>query len=83
MFCPRNFDTLMRNMRATSTFYETNEFDVSHGVKSETDEQYRWISDEVATHHTTEELYVGILQLDRCCLPDGGRRRVRVRPLSG
>jgi hypothetical protein len=63
IFRPRNFFMLMRNMGATSEFYEQHDFDVSDEVASEEDEYYQSVEDEVGSFHTTEELYRGILGL--------------------
>ena len=61
IFRPRGFYLIMRNMGATSEFYESNDFDVSDAVERERDEYYRNVADEVKNHHTLREFYKGVL----------------------
>lgn len=57
-----DFYTVMRNMGATSEFYEANDFDVSDGVVRERDRFYRNAREQVENHHlTVRELYKGIM----------------------
>ncbi|MUV59337.1 FAD-dependent oxidoreductase [Halobacterium sp. CBA1126] len=62
VFALPDFYTVMRNMGATSEFYETNDFDVSDDVADERDRFYRQTEQRVADDHlTVEELYRGIM----------------------
>ncbi|MFW6382415.1 MAG: FAD-dependent oxidoreductase [Haloferacaceae archaeon] len=57
-----DFYTVLRNMGATSAFYETNDFEVSDDVVAERDRFYRDIRRRVENDHlTVEEFYKGIL----------------------
>lgn len=57
IFHPRNFYALMRNMGATSEFYESNEFEVSDELKQAQEKFYREIKEDVENYFTTEEVY--------------------------
>lgn len=62
VFALPDFYTVMRNMGATSAFYETNNFDVSDDVADERDRFYRQTKRQVENDHlTVEELYRGIM----------------------
>ena len=59
-----DFYTIMRNIGATSEFYETNAFDVSDEVARERDRFYRSTRQTVESAHlTTEEFYKGVMKL--------------------
>ncbi|QLK25144.1 tryptophan 7-halogenase [Natrinema zhouii] len=59
-----DFYTVMRNIGATSEFYETNDFDVSDDIKREREQFYRKISAQVENNHlTVEELYRDVMNL--------------------
>jgi len=62
VFALPDFYTVMRNMGATSEFYETHDFEVSDDVAEQRDEFYRDIERRVEEDHlTVRELYKGIL----------------------
>ncbi|MCD2203330.1 hypothetical protein [Halobacterium sp. KA-6] len=62
VFALPDFYTVMRNMGATSEFYETNDFEVSDDVVDERDQLYRQTKRQVGNDHlTVEELYRGIM----------------------
>mgnify|MGYP000297793128 FL=1 len=63
IFRPRNFYMLMRNMGATSEFYEEHDFEVSEDVRRQEDDYYQRVADEVESYHTVEEFYKGLLQV--------------------
>lgn len=57
-----DFHTVMRNMGATSEFYERNDFRVSSDVMREEDQSYQNTREQVENHHlTVRELYKGIM----------------------
>ncbi|MCG1003170.1 MULTISPECIES: FAD-dependent oxidoreductase [Halobacterium] len=62
VFALPDFYTVMRNMGATSAFYETNDFEVSDSVADEREQFYRDVEQNVESDHlTVEELYKGIM----------------------
>ncbi|MFB6141250.1 MAG: tryptophan 7-halogenase [Halosimplex sp.] len=50
-FQPLNFYALMRNMGATSAFYETHDFEIGDEVRRAVDHHYGEIGDEVGEHY--------------------------------
>lgn len=62
IFALPDFYTVMRNMGATSEFYETNDFHVSDDVIQEEDQFYQNTREQVENHYLTiRELYKGIM----------------------
>jgi len=60
-FRPLNFYALMRNMGATSEFYETHDFEVREETRRAVESHYGEISDDVADHYDHYEFYHGAL----------------------
>ncbi|WP_123537780.1 tryptophan 7-halogenase [Halosimplex salinum] len=60
-FRARHFYALMRNMGATSEFYETHDFELSDAVRRAVDQHYGAIEDDVADHYDHREYYHGVL----------------------
>jgi tryptophan halogenase len=57
-----DFYTVIRNMGATSEFYEKNDFEVSDDVVREENQSYQNTREQVEDHHlTVRELYKGIM----------------------
>jgi tryptophan halogenase len=62
VFALPDFYTVMRNMGATSAFYEANDFEVSDEVAEQRDQFYRDIQRRVEDDHlTVREFYKGVL----------------------
>ncbi|MFC4548867.1 MULTISPECIES: FAD-dependent oxidoreductase [Halorussus] len=62
IFALPDFYTVMRNMGATSEFYETNDFYVSEDIAREREQFYRNTREQVENHHlTVRELYKGVM----------------------
>jgi tryptophan halogenase len=62
IFALPDFYTVMRNMGATSEFYETNDFDVSDEVARGRDQFYQNTKEQVENNHlTVRELYRGVM----------------------
>ncbi|NHN58359.1 MULTISPECIES: FAD-dependent oxidoreductase [Halorussus] len=62
IFALPDFYTVMRNMGATSEFYEEHDFDVSDDVVRERDEFYEDVREQVERDHlTVKQLYKGVM----------------------
>jgi len=61
-FLPRDFFALIRDMGATSEFYETNDFPVSEAAERSVENYYGTIRDEVDDHYDHREFYRGVLE---------------------
>ena len=61
VFHPMSFYLIMRNMGATSSFYEDNEFHVSEEFKQQAAEIDRATTKHVEQYITTEEMYTGVV----------------------
>ncbi|WP_436928430.1 tryptophan 7-halogenase [Halosimplex halobium] len=60
-FRPLNFYALMRNMGATSEFYESHDFEVDDRTRRAVDQHYGSIREDVADHYDHREFYHGAL----------------------
>jgi tryptophan halogenase len=60
-FRPLNFYALIRNMGATSAFYESHDFEVDDRTRRAVDQHYGSIREDVADHYDHHEFYHGAL----------------------
>lgn len=63
VFQAPDFYTVMRNMGASSEFYDRTDIDVRRTTKHEIDKRYRQISADVEDHLSIKQLYKGIMEL--------------------